>query len=257
MRAEMLTQLIEAAVLAADLSAFEGISDDPTAELTREPAALIASAESLAAWLFSGGRLEEMTDVLRRGIAALTEAGQSGEALRAESLALSVIDIEPAEAVARLEGYADRLTPGSLEERAWFAMRGWWQHFLGGLASESVAFARRGLEDGLLLDAAPVAPVVGQAILVLLRADELDEAERWIDLLTDDARRRGPAASAAGKAAAPKGSRRRRQAHVLSGPAHLRREHRFLPALARARRSVCAAPFLVPPAPPGTPRQSA
>jgi DNA-binding CsgD family transcriptional regulator len=191
-RTELLAELIEAAVLAADLTAFEGISDDPVAELSRDSETLMATAPSLAAWLFFGGRLEEMTEVMERGTAALNDASRSAEALRAESLALSVIDIQPPEAVARLEGYADRLEAGTTEERAWFAMRGWWQHFLGGPASDSVAFARRGLEDGLLLEAAPVAPVVGQAILVLLRADELDEAESWIDLLVDHARRLGP-----------------------------------------------------------------
>jgi DNA-binding CsgD family transcriptional regulator len=197
-RTELLAQLIEAGVLAADLSAFEGIADDPIAELTRDPATLTASAANLGAWLFFGGRLEEMTDVFERAIAASAEAGDSAMALRGELLALSVIDIKPAEAVARLNGYADRLEPETTEERAWFAMRGWWQHFLGGPASESVAFARRGLEGGLLLDAAPVAPVFGQAILVLLRADELDEAEPWIDRLLEDARRRGPVPSATG-----------------------------------------------------------
>jgi DNA-binding CsgD family transcriptional regulator len=192
----MLTELVEAAVLAADLSAFEGITDDPIAELSRDPATLTASAPNLAAWLFFGGRLEEMTEVLQRAVAASAEAGDSAMALRGELLALSVIEIQPAEAVARLESYAGRLEPGKTEERAWFAMRGWWQHFLGGPASDSAAFARRGLEGGLLLDAAPVAPVFGQAILVLLRADELDEAEPWIDRLMEDARRRGPVSSA-------------------------------------------------------------
>jgi DNA-binding CsgD family transcriptional regulator len=191
MRKELLIELIAAAAQSADLSAFEGVSDDPVAELSRDTETLTASGSHLVAWLFFGGRLEEMTDVIERAIAAYAGAGEDGLALRTESLALAVIDIRPEEAVARLESYRDRLAPDSAEQRAWFAMRGYWQHFVGGPASESVALVRQGLAEGLSLEGAEVGPVFAQAILVLLRADQLDEAEPLIDLLLDDARREG------------------------------------------------------------------
>jgi DNA-binding CsgD family transcriptional regulator len=191
MRKELLIDLIGAAVQAADLSAFEGVSNDPVAELSSDTDTLNAAGPDVVAWLFFGGRLEQMTEVIERGTAAYREAGEDALALQTESLALAVIDITPEEAVTRLESYRDRLAPDSPEQRAWFAMRGWWQHFVGGPASESVALVREGLAGGLSLEGAQVGPVFAQAILVLLRADELDEAEPMIDLLLDDARREG------------------------------------------------------------------
>jgi DNA-binding CsgD family transcriptional regulator len=194
-RPALLAELLEAAVLAADLSALRGISDDPLRELGADPAALTAAGPALAAWLFLNGRLQEVTDLFHRVVDAAVAAGQHAIALQAESMALSVVEVKPEEAVARLDAYADTLEAGSLEERTWLAMRGWWQHFRPGPASEGIALVRRALEGGSLLEAAPVAPVFGQAVLVLLRADELDEADRWIAVLEEDARRRGPVAS--------------------------------------------------------------
>lgn len=195
-RVEMLVELTEMAMLAVDPSAFEGISEDPVAELSADPQTLIDGSWSLAPWLFLTGRLDEMTSILDRSIDAAEKAGDHALALEVEALALSVVKVKPEEAVARLESHADRIEPGTIEERAWLAMRGWWQHLLGGPAADSADYARRGLEGGELLEAYPVAPAIGQAILVLMRADELDEAERRVDQLLDDALRRGPAIAA-------------------------------------------------------------
>jgi DNA-binding CsgD family transcriptional regulator len=193
-RAVLLAELLTAAGLATDLSAFEGITDDPIEDLGEDKDILMSHGPEMVSWLFLQGRLDEMTELLERGIASYREeAGDDEMALRWEFLALSVIDIRPPEAVARLETYAGRLPPGTQEERVWFAMRGWWQHLLGGTAAESVDFARRGIDNGELLEIQDLGPAFGQAVLVLLRGDELDEAEGWIDSMVVDARTRSPA----------------------------------------------------------------
>jgi DNA-binding CsgD family transcriptional regulator len=192
-RPMLLAELLRAAGLATDLSAFEGISDDPAAELISDEEAFQAAGPDLVAWLFLGGRIEQMTEVIERGIADYRERGETEMGLRYEALALAVIDIQPADAVARLDGYGDRLEPHTDEQRAWYAMRGWWQHLLGGSAAESAALVRRGIDHGELLEIHDLGPAFGQAVLVLLRADELDEAEGWIDRMVEDARKRSPA----------------------------------------------------------------
>jgi DNA-binding CsgD family transcriptional regulator len=192
-RPMLVAELLAAGTRAGDLSALDGISDDPVAELIADEEAFQAAGPNLVVWAFLNGQIAAMTDVIERGIAIYRRDGDEAMALRQESLALSVIDITPSAAVARLESYADRLEPGTQEERAWFAMRGWWQHFVGGPASESVGLVRRGLDQGQLLDVENLGPAFSQAVLVLLRADDLDEAERWIGLLAEDARQREPA----------------------------------------------------------------
>jgi DNA-binding CsgD family transcriptional regulator len=192
-RTALLSELLLAAGLATDLSAFEGISGDPIAELVDDKEIVMAHGADMVAWLFLQGRLDEMSELLERGIANYREAGDDAMALRTEFLALSVIDISPRDAVARLESYADRLEPGTQETRAWFAMRGWWQHLLGGTATESSDLVRRGIDHGELLEIHDLGPAFGQAVLVLLRADELEEAEGWIDRMVADARGRSPA----------------------------------------------------------------
>ncbi|MFL5906760.1 MAG: AAA family ATPase [Solirubrobacterales bacterium] len=192
-RHALLAELLVAAAVATDLSAFDGISDDPAAEILEDDEAFDAAGADLVAWLFLNGRIEELPDVIQRGIDNYRERGEDALALRYEALALSVIDIKPPEAVTRLERYAERLRPGTDEQRAWFAMRGWWQHLQGGTAAESTDLVRRGIDHGELLEIHDLGPAFGQAVLVLLRADELDEAEGWIDRMVADARMRSPA----------------------------------------------------------------
>jgi DNA-binding CsgD family transcriptional regulator len=193
LRLPLMSELLLAAGLATDLLAFEGISDDPIKELGDDREAVMAHGPDMVAWLFMQGRLDEMADLLERGIANYREAGDDELALRTEFLRLSVIDIRPPDAIARLDSYRDHLAEGTQEERAWYAMRGWWQHLWGGSASESAALVRKGIDHGELLEIHDLGPAFGQAVLVLIRAEELDEAEFWVDRMVEDARNRSPA----------------------------------------------------------------
>ena len=191
LRTDLIRDLLDAGVRAADVSVFEGISEDPVGELTRDPASTLASARLLGPWLAATVSLDEATELAKRAIVIANEAGDHRLAIQLELQLLSVVQIRPDEALDRLERYADRIEPGTPEERTWLAMRAWWCHFAGGPASESAQLARRALDGGLLLQEQPETPLVGQLILVLLRADQLDEAELWIERVLDHARQRG------------------------------------------------------------------
>lgn len=193
LRPMLLAELVVASARAGDLTAFEGIAEDPVTEITADDEAFRSAGPTLAGWLFFNGRLDEMESVIEHAVAIYRRDGERATALLHEVGSLSVLDIQPQEAVARLESYSDRLTPGTQEEKAWYAMRGWWQHFVGGPASQSLEYVRRGLDRGQLLDVENLGPVFNQAILVLLRGDELDEAERWIQLMAEDPHQREPA----------------------------------------------------------------
>jgi DNA-binding CsgD family transcriptional regulator len=157
-------------------------------------------------------------------------------ALRTEFLALAVIDIQASEAVARLDSYAGSLPAGTQEERAWYAMRGWWQHLLGGSAAESAELCRRGIDRGELLEIQELGPAFGQAVLVLLRSDDLDEAAGWVDRMIEDARERSPAytASALGLSSWLAHRRGDMRAAEVDGwrTVDICREHRIVLALA-------------------------
>jgi DNA-binding CsgD family transcriptional regulator len=193
-RKALLSELLVAATTTADLAALDGISDDPIAELGSDPSVLLdrAAGAALVAWLFYTGRVDELGQQIKRGIAANIEAGDHLLALQRETVSLSIVDVEPDEAISRLDRHATNLRPNSQEERVWLAMRGWWRQMGDGSAAECADLARRGIDRGQLLDLPDIGPVFGQAVLVLLRADELEEAEPWIEAMIDDAKRRGP-----------------------------------------------------------------
>jgi DNA-binding NarL/FixJ family response regulator len=190
-RAQLLRELLPAALRTIDASVFEGRSDDPVAELTRTPGDLVASIPWLAPWLFLTGRREEGTQLTERAIVAATEAGDLDAALEVELNLLSVAQLGPAEALGRLDRYEDAFEPDTPAERLWLAIRAWWEHFAGGPAGASAELARRALVDGRLLSERPDHGATAQAIIVLMRADELDEAEAEIERVFDDGRRRG------------------------------------------------------------------
>ena len=194
-RSEILGELVRAAFRAFDLSAFEGVAEDPVAEISQDPEALSRYWPDLAAWLFMGGRIKESQALADRGVEAEREHGDIETALTHEIGLLAVYEISPAEAFERLERYTSAVEPGTGAERMWLAMRAWWLHFAGGTAAGTAKLASRALEGGAMIAELPDLPATGQAILVLLRADELEAAEAAIDALDEDASRRGSAGS--------------------------------------------------------------
>jgi DNA-binding CsgD family transcriptional regulator len=194
LRRTLLPELLVAATTAADVAALEGISDDPIAELGDDPDILrdSNSGAAMVAWLFYTGRFAELDEQIKRGVAATVAAGDHALALLRETLSLSIVDVQPDEAIRRLDRHAQRVRRNTQEERIWLAMRGWWRHIQEAPASECVDLVRRGIDRGQLLEVPNLGPVFAQAVFVLLRADELDEAEPWLEAMIDDAKRRGP-----------------------------------------------------------------
>jgi DNA-binding CsgD family transcriptional regulator len=191
LRPGMLRNLILAGITAGDWSACDGISEDPVAELAGDDAGLVASIPVLAPWHFAVARFDEGTVLVERAIEAALRIGDQSAAVQSQLQLLSVVQIDPEEALERLDRHAAGLDPGSIDQRLWLASRAWWQHFRGGPAREAAGFARQAAAGGALLAEFSASPTFGQALLVLLRADELDEAEPLIDVILDSARQRG------------------------------------------------------------------
>jgi DNA-binding CsgD family transcriptional regulator len=190
-RTVLLRELLQAGLAAMDLSVFDDIPGDPVGELTRDDETVLAASGALGPWLFVSGRVDEGTALAERAIDLALERGDARLAMRNELSVLAGLEIEPPAALERLERYKSRIEPGSREERTWLAMRAWWGGFAGEPASEVAELARRALDAGKLIVEERTTPIAGQAILVLIRADELDEAETWTERLIADGRRSG------------------------------------------------------------------
>ena len=106
-------------------------------------------------------------------------------------MAVSFDQRPPAAARARFARYHERISPGSAGERLALALEAWWGSLLGEPAETAAGLARRALADGRIFAEQPDSPQAVQATLVLIRADELEQAERATDLMLSEARDRG------------------------------------------------------------------
>jgi DNA-binding CsgD family transcriptional regulator len=199
LRRSILTVLLMAGFRAAHLDAVEGI--DPVAELTTEPETLIASAPMLGTWLVGAGRVAEMEAVLERAAAAARQAGDPEAAMRFELQRATWTQQPPRVAHDRLAPYAERLQPGSMSERVWLAVRAWWTSFSpAGSADEAGDLAARAVAGGEVFADLAGLPQGAQAILVLIRAERFDAAERALETFATEARAVGATPGLAGAA---------------------------------------------------------
>ena len=97
----------------------------------------------------------------------------------------------PAEARARFAGYHDRVAPGSAGERLALALEAWWGSLVGVPAETAARLARQALAEGRIFAEQPDSPQAVMAMMVLVRADELEAVERAIELMLSEARERG------------------------------------------------------------------
>src|SRR4051794_30845527 len=179
-RATLLQALLTAAFRATDPRALDGFA--PVAELTADPATLIASATPLSMWLFGTGQVAEMEAMLDRAVEGARAVGEKAAAMRLEAQRCAWTQLPPPQAYARLEPYADDLAPGSSSERLWLAVAAWWESFRpGGSAETAAGMAWGALESGEIFLEVTGLPNAAQSVLVLLRAERLDLAEIAID----------------------------------------------------------------------------
>jgi DNA-binding CsgD family transcriptional regulator len=188
-------------VLAQLLTAF-GRSAEPLtpelretfiAELTSAPEVLRTSARDLA-WVLNGaGHPEDASAVLGRAIEAASSAGTMDLALQYEVQRL-VIDLAPPNEIKRrMEPYGERVEPGTAAQRLWFAVEAWRLMLIGEDASRAAELARQALDGWRIFAEQPSSPVTAQLILVLMVAEDLEFAERALEVMLAGAREIGSA----------------------------------------------------------------
>ena len=190
-RLEVLELLLTAAGRAGSIALLDGLEWDPVGELGGDPDYLVRSALELARLLMATGRLGELATLLERAIAASEVAGDLDLAIQLSAWLISFDQRPPAAARARFARYHERISPGSAGERLALALEAWWGSLLGEPAETAAGLARRALADGRIFAEQPDSPQAVQATLVLIRADELEQAERATDLMLSEARDRG------------------------------------------------------------------
>jgi len=176
-RFDVLELLLTSAVRAADASAVLPVEAELLKELTSDSLRLMRFGPELALWLISTGQIERAAEVLERAIDAAEQAGDLRLAVALEAQLVSYTQLPPRQARERFRRYAGRLTEDSPEHRLSLGLHAWWSSLLGDPAAEAGALARRALAGGRAFAEQHDSPVPGQAILVLVRADELDAAE--------------------------------------------------------------------------------
>ena len=135
---------------------------------------------------------------LRRAVALAAEAGDDGEALRLDIRWITFAQIQPSEALRRLEPYARRVQPGSFAGRLLDASSAFYGAFGERSAAETRERARRAFVDGhLVAELQGDDWVLGTCAYALVAADELELAEQVIQQVLELGRARGSAIAVA------------------------------------------------------------
>ena len=197
MRPELRRVLLTASFRSLDQAALAELDADVLAELTADRQALYGVASELGPLLLVSGRTEE-------GLALFDEA--KGAAVEAEDYGLVIRFDAQIELWAGLSGredpdwdrHAGRLAEDSPGERLRLAMKA----YSGIRSSEPAASVAKcalaAVRDGSIFREQPDAAITALPIWVLIRVDELDEAERAIEHFSHEASARGPAPVIAG-----------------------------------------------------------
>ena len=183
-----LRALVGAATRAMDAAAFDGLAVDVLAELSAEDDSTLQGA--LTVWLHLAGRIDDALRLIDDGIARADAAGDVSEVLRQEASRVLIAQLPPTEAQRRLDAYADRIEPGSPEERLMLACRAHWSSLIGDSAARTADFARRALAGERVFVENPHSAPPSQAPVALLLAEDVDTAERtaerWLELARRD-----------------------------------------------------------------------
>ena len=190
-RPELLRLLLSAAARAADAPAFAPFEAELYERLAADPLALPTVGADLASLLTGSERLDQGMEILERAIAGANEAGDMLLAVSMEAQLISYTQLPPAQAHARFARYDGRLAEGSPAQRLALALRAWWSSQLGDPAWKAAGLATRAVAGGRVFEEHPNLPPLSQAILVLVRADELDTADEAAGRLIATATRRG------------------------------------------------------------------
>jgi DNA-binding CsgD family transcriptional regulator len=198
LRAAVLDPLLIAGVRGADHSLHAAIEADVLAELERDPALRSQWATRLTAWMIVNGRVDQAIVLLERAIEAAVREDDSDGGFRMEAQLSMLVERPPAETRARLARYRDRIEPGSENGRLAAALDAQWAAVVG-TAAKAAELARRALDrEGRIFDENPAPQAGAGALLVLVGADELDDAQRGAERALAIARKRGGTPDLAG-----------------------------------------------------------
>jgi len=192
-RPAILRDLITAGVRASDGTLVQDIGHDLVAELSGDSRTLLASAWQLTRWLLVCGRAQEVVPLVDRAVRVASEDGQLELALHLEALVASSSLVSPARARTRMARHGDAVVSGTAAERLWLALQSWYGTFLGDSAAHCGEMARSALADGRIFVEQADSPPPAQAILVLIRTEQLDLADDRIDAFANDGSVRGSA----------------------------------------------------------------
>jgi len=165
----------------------EGTPDDGTR---------LDAVHALALALTSAGRVPEASELLSPVIRELGDSDPEAlMATEADMFGIMHIGLDTAarahEAIARHDG---RLTGATRGERLLIACFAFQECLRGEDRSRTVRLSELALGDGrLLAEQTPDSHPFSHAVISLVFADRLTDAERWFGLALDDARRRGSA----------------------------------------------------------------
>jgi DNA-binding CsgD family transcriptional regulator len=186
-RRDLVRQLITAAVRAGDRAALGNLDGRALDELTADPQMLMASADELSLWLFGHERFDEAVRLLERAKQAALSAGDYDALMRFQAQDVTA----PTEKRPAWERYRGDIPPGSQAERLLLALEAWRAYWLAQPATTVVPLALRALDDGRIWQGQPPMQPIGILIYLLIRADELNAAEKAIDQFVAAARARG------------------------------------------------------------------
>jgi DNA-binding CsgD family transcriptional regulator len=196
-RAELRRALLTASFRSMDQAALAELDRDVLGELTADSQALYGVASELGPLLLVSGRTEEGLALLDKAKAAALEAKDYDLVIRFDAQVAFWAGLS-SKGDLDWDRDAGRLAEDSPGERLRLAMKAW----AGARSSEPAATVAKwtlaAVRDGSIFREQPDAAITALPIWVLIRTDELDEAERAIEHFSHVASVRGPAPVIAG-----------------------------------------------------------
>jgi DNA-binding CsgD family transcriptional regulator len=197
-RVPLLEELLEAAFNAMDPSAWVGLDVDAAEEVAADPDALLRCAMPVMLTYFYTGRQDKALAAVERAAAVAAGTGDDGLALRLVIRWMTFAQLEPAEALQRLEPYTTSVEPETFGARLLDATMAFLRCFSARPASEIRRQAQRAFADGrLVTELVGDDWVLGTGVFGLLLTDELGVAERVIERIIEVARANGSASGIA------------------------------------------------------------
>jgi DNA-binding CsgD family transcriptional regulator len=238
-RGALIQELTQAAFVAADVSASDGLDFDAVSELAADPQALIDTAYPLGLKLWITGRAGEAQQVLDRAMAAATAADDLDRVLDLELRRIMLAQLPPADALRRLTPYVGRVDPNSFAGWLLDGTIAWFGGLAGRPAAEtSKGFQRAFASSRLVTEMRDNSMLLVGLLLGLAATDDLDRCDGLVRQMLADGQAAGSALAVA-NASHLSGHVAYRRGDLVQAEAHAM-------AAAAAFREIAAPPASVP-----------